>query len=112
MNLDRPFTPTIADHIAIETDEDRAQADQRRIDGQLEQSGVRRVRELLDGEMMQRAVTLSPDKIAAMNRFERRYLLDWIVARANMLEEKSALLSRHIVKSAEVPQFIRMAGGA
>lgn len=106
---DQPFTPTLADHLALETEDARIEHAQQQLDVELETSGIRRVVALLDGEMMQRAVTLSPTHLAHMDVFQKRQLADWIERRVRLLDEKASLLAHNIGREQEPPECWRMA---
>lgn len=110
---DRPFTPTLSDHLALETEDARVEHQQQQLDADLNTSGVRKLTIALDGGgMMQRAITLTPDKIAAMNAIERRQLLDWMERRRDTLNERISMLSHNIGREPETPECWRMVGAA
>lgn len=121
MNGERVLTDAerIAFHLACETDGERtpAQADEAEeiaaLESMMETSGIRRVEQLLDGEMTRRVLTLTPEKWRELGPFERRTMLDWCVRRAKLFEERAAFMSRNIVAGElDVPACLREMGAA
>lgn len=73
-------------------------------------TGIRRVEQLLDGDMTRRVLTLTPEMWREMGPAERRVMLDWTVRRAKLFEQRSAFMSRNIVAGElVVPDALKVA---
>lgn len=117
--MERPESDAerIAFHLAIESDGERSPAQSPEaeelaaLESMMAESGIRRVEQLLDGEMTRRVLTLSPDMWREMGPLERRTMLDWCVRRAKLFEERAAFMSRNLVAGDfEIPAHLRKVG--
>lgn len=107
----------IAFHLAVETEGERTPAQTAEaeevaaLESMVADSGIRRVEQLLDGEMSRRVIALTPEMWREMGPAERRVMLDWTVRRAKLFEERSAFMSRNIVAGElDIPAPLRIAG--
>ena len=65
---------------------------------------------VLSQGMTANVLKLTAERIKGMSQVERRTMAAWIARRQALLDEKSALLNRHITADVDVPDCYRLAG--
>lgn len=75
----------------------------REIQDQLEDSGIRRVEALLDGEWQRRILALTPQAWAAMSPIEQANAQSWLERRIKVLSERLCMMRRNAKAEPEVP---------
>lgn len=86
--------------------------EQQRLDAECDDSGIRRVESLLEGEMSRRVTALTPAMWREMSPVDRRIMTDWIERRMKLLGERLAFVRRNAGADIDVPAYLRASGGA
>lgn len=103
----------LREHLLMETEGERSPAQSAEaeeiacLEKQFEESGIRRVEQLLDGEMTRRVLTLKPENWREMSAAERRIMIDWTERRIKEFDTKLAFMLRNLVSDVTVPECWR-----
>lgn len=99
---------------AMATDGERSpaqtpeQIERKALDSMLEDSGIRRVEALMDGEYRRRVHALTPQHIAEMSPHEIAAMDRWIERNIKLLSTQLCLLRRNAKKEPEVPAIYKL----
>ncbi len=113
---EKPHLVTLADHIEMESEgtlspAQSAEAEEiAALEAMFEESGIRKVERLLDGEMTRRVLTLTPDKWREMDAHEQLNMQRWLENRIKAFSERLCFIRRNCAPEPEVPGFLKQAG--
>lgn len=95
-------TPAQSEALRMEQEEQAA------LEQMASESGIRRVEQLLEGEMSRRVLTLTPSMWREMSAVEQRVMLDWTERRVKLLSERLCFQRNNIGSEPDVPEMYRV----
>lgn len=105
----------LREHLLMETEGERSPAQSAEaeeiaaLEKQFEESGIRRVEQLLEGDIHRKVVSLKPETWREMSALQQQIMIDWTERKIKVLSERLCMMRRNSKDGPETPDWLKLA---